>query len=149
MRYLSPEWFAAAQAAIDSDGQLRERSAGLRLTIEQTVTGGPEQAVTEGPGPPGPSPRPGSAGEVIRWHVVLDHGSARLVLGPAPRADLRFRASYAVAAAIARGDLAAPIAFVRGQLTVGGDLNLLSAHQRTLAALHDVLRDVRRATSYA
>jgi hypothetical protein len=129
VQYLSSEWFAAARAAIEADEQLRELTAELGLTIEQTVIDGP-----------GDDP--------VRWHVVLDHGSAHLRVGPAPRSDLRFRASYPVARAIAQGELAAPIAFVRGDLTVGGDLSLLTTHQRTLAALDDVLREVRHATTY-
>ncbi|HEY3142998.1 MAG TPA: SCP2 sterol-binding domain-containing protein [Acidimicrobiales bacterium] len=129
MRYLSPEWFAAAAEAIQRDEQLRELCAEVDLTIEQTVTDGGEQP--------------------IRWHVVLDHGSAHLVVGPAPEADLRFRAPYPVARDIAMGELAAPIAFIRGDLRVGGDLSLLTVHNKTLAALGDVLRDVRRATSFS
>lgn len=155
MRYLSPAWFAAAQAAIESDERLRELSAGLELTMEQIVTEGPDGPVAEQSNGTGAS-RPSShvheeaaSDRTVRWHVILDHGSARLVIGPAPHPDLRFRASYDVARAIAQGELAAPIAFVRGDLTVGGDLNLLTTHQRTLAALSDVLREVRRATSFA
>jgi SCP-2 sterol transfer family len=147
VRYLSAEWFAAAQTAIEDDQQLRELSTDLELTIEQTVTGGPDDpgaadVHANGAGTSGSSARPVRP---IQWHVILDHGSARLVTGPATHADLRFRASYDVAAAIARGELAAPIAFIRGELTVGGDLNLLTTHQPIFAAVGDVLRDVRRA----
>jgi predicted lipid carrier protein YhbT len=135
VRYLSPEWFAAAQQAISQDLRMRELAAtGLELTLEQTVTGAP----------------PGIAGEegTVRWHVSLEPGQARLAVGPAPEADIRFRAPYPVARAIAQGELAAPMAFIRGELTVGGDLGLLTAHQRTLATLDDVLRDVRQATTF-
>lgn len=125
MRYLSPEWFAAAQGAIEHDEHLHELTLGLALTLEQTVTDTPD-------------------GETVRWHVVLDHGSAHLATGPAPDADLRFRAPYAVARSIAAGELAAAIAFVRGELRVGGDLNLLTTHQRALAALGDVLSGTRQ-----
>jgi SCP-2 sterol transfer family len=138
VQYLSPEWFAAAAAALENDDRLRELTADLELTIEQTVTEGPDLA--------GPPARPGA---VTQWHIVLDHGSTRLVVGPAPHADLRFRASYAVAGAIARGELPAPIAFVRGELTVGGNLNLLTTHQRALGAVNDVLHEVRDATTFA
>lgn len=130
MRYLSAEWFAAAQEAVERNARLRELSADLDVTLEQTVTSTPD-------------------GETVRWHVVFDHGRATLQPGPAPDADLRFATTYDVARAVAVGELAASIAFVRGELTIGGDLNLLITHQRTLAALDDVLHDVRAATTYA
>jgi predicted lipid carrier protein YhbT len=130
VQYLSSEWFAAAHDAVERHEQLRELSASLDITLEQTVTDTPW-------------------GETVRWRVVLDNGRAALEVGPAPDADLRFRAPYDVARAIATGELAASIAFIRGHLTIGGDLNLLVTHQRTLAALDDVLGDVRAATTYA
>lgn len=129
MRYLSPEWFGAAQRAVETDQQLHDLTAQLELTVEQTVTEGPDDT--------GPSSRP------VQWHLVFDHGSVRLAVGPAERADLRFRAPYPVAAAIACGELGAAIAFVQGDLTVGGDLRLLTAHQRVLAAVGDVLSETR------
>lgn len=126
MRYLSSEWFQAAGEAIAADAQLPEALAGVRLTVEQVVHDTPDGTV--------------------RWHLVIDDG-ARLVVGPAEHADLRFTASYATAAAIAAGELGAQHAFIQGELQVGGDLNLLPAHQRTFAAVHDVLAGVREATT--
>ena len=129
MRYLSPAWLdAAGEALADSPG-LRSAITDLALTLEQTVTGAPDGTV--------------------RWHVVLDHGDARLVRGPAERSDLRFSTSYGVASAIALGELATPMAFMAGELRVGGDLTLLTRHQRLLASLDDVLVDVRKATTFA
>ncbi|HMG40446.1 MAG TPA: SCP2 sterol-binding domain-containing protein [Acidimicrobiales bacterium] len=129
MRYLSPEWFAAASEALVDDPGLAGATAGLRLTLQQTVTD-----VPDGDG-------------VVRWCLVVEDG-VRLVPGPLDDADLRFTTNYAVAAAIATGDLGAPTAFIRGDLTVGGDLTLLTTHQRALAAVHDVLAEVRKDTVF-
>ena len=129
MRYLSREWLAAAGEALADSPGLRDAIRAVSLTLQQTVTDGPEGTV--------------------RWHVVLDHGDARLVAGPADRSDLRFETSYRVARAIARGELAAPLAFIAGDLRVGGDLTLLTAHQRLLSTIDDVLVDVRKATTFA
>jgi hypothetical protein len=129
VRYLSREWLAAAGGALADSPGLRDAIRAVSLTLQQTVTGGPEGTV--------------------RWHVVLDHGDARLVAGPADRSDLRFETSYRVARAIARGELAAPMAFIAGDLRVGGDLTLLTAHQRLLSTVDDVLVDVRKATTFA
>jgi hypothetical protein len=129
VRYLSPEWFTAANEALAADDKLRQLTADLGLVLEQTVEGGPD----------GP----------ICWHFVLDHGEVQLVAGPTWDADIRFRTNYEVAEAIAQGDLAAPQAFVDGDLSVTGDLRLLVTQLHTLAALDDALAEVRRATTFA
>ena len=128
MRYLSPEWLAAAADAIAQDAGLRRATSGITLTLEQTVTDGPEGT--------------------LRWYIVLDHGSARLVPGAAPQADLRFTTTWSAACAIARGELAAPTAFMQGSLRVGGDLRLLLGHQQKLAAIDDVLGGLRPITTF-
>ncbi len=130
MRYTSPEWIAAAGRALADDTGLKDATVDVRLTIEQVVTGGPE----------------GTA----RWHVAIDHGRVELAAGaagPHP-ADLRFTTDYATAAAVASGELAAQRAFAEGRLRVGGDLSLLTAHHRTLAALDDALASVRAETEF-
>lgn len=129
MRYLSPAWLDAAAAALADSPGLQDAIGDVSLTLEQTVTDVPDGTV--------------------RWHIVLDHGDARLVPGPAEHADLRFATTYRVARAIVVGDLAAPMAFIAGRLRIGGDLTLLTRHQRLLSALDDVLVDVRKATTFA
>ena len=136
MRYLSPAWLDAAAAALADSPGLQDTIGDVALTLEQTVT--------DVPGEPD-----GTDAGTVRWHIALDHGEARLVPGPAEHADLRFATAYRVARAIAVGDLAAPMAFIAGRLRIGGDLTLLTRHQRVLSALDDVLVDVRKATTFA
>jgi predicted lipid carrier protein YhbT len=119
----------AARRALAGHVGLKQATVEVTLTLEQAVTGGPD----------GP----------VRWHVRLDHGAVDLVEGPAPHADLRFTASYGTAAGIASGAVAAQRAFAEGRLRVGGDVSLLVAHHRTLAALDDALADLRSRTSFA
>ncbi|HEX6569048.1 MAG TPA: SCP2 sterol-binding domain-containing protein [Acidimicrobiales bacterium] len=128
MRYLSPRWIDAAREAVAADDGLAAALAGVTLTVEQTVEGGPDGTVT--------------------WHVAIDDGKVALAPGPAARPDLRFATGYATAAQIASGALAAQRAFVEGRLRVGGDLSLLMTHQRALAAVHDALVPVRAGTTY-
>ena len=128
MRYLSPEWIDAAQRALADDPALPGALAGVTLTVEQAVDGAP--------------------GGTARWHVAIDHGRVALAAGPADHADLRFTTSYDTAAQIAAGTLAAQRAFVEGRLRVGGDLALLLAHQRAVAAVDDALAGVRARTTY-
>ncbi len=62
MKYLSPEWMAAAGRALAADAVLGAALSGLDLTIEQTVTGAPDGDVT--------------------WHLTVGEGVVRLVPGP-------------------------------------------------------------------
>jgi hypothetical protein len=128
VRYLSARWIDAARQAIAADASLPAALAGVTLTVEQTVEDGPDGTVS--------------------WHIAIVDGAASLVPGPAEKPDLRFTTSYGTAARIASGALAAQLAFVEGRLRVGGDLSLLIAHQRAIAAVDDALAPVRAQTTY-
>ena len=128
MRYLGPEWMDAARQAVAADGTLPAALAGVTLTVEQVVEGGRDGTVV--------------------WHIAVRDGGVTLSPGPAGDPDLRFTADYETAAQIASGALAAQRAFVEGRLRVGGDLSLLTTHQRTLASVGDALAGIRPATTY-
>jgi SCP-2 sterol transfer family len=128
VRYLSPDWIGAAGRALAADDRLGAALAGVTLTVEQVVAGGPDGDVT--------------------WHLAIADGKVALGAGPAPRADLRLSTDYATAAQVAAGELAAQRAFVEGRLRVGGDLSLLILHPRALAAVDDALAPVRAETTY-
>ena len=128
VRYLSPAWIDAAGAAVAGDDRLGASLAGVSLVVEQTVTGGPDGDVT--------------------WALAVDDGTVAITPGPAARSDLRLTTDYATAAAVATGGLSAQRAFVEGRLRVGGDLSLLVAHQRALAAVDDALAGVRARTTH-
>ncbi len=128
MRYLSPPWIDAARHALAADDALPAALAGVTLTVEQLVDGGP--------------------GGTTRWHVAIDDGRVALTPGPADQPDLRFTTDYATATQIASGALAAQRAFVEGRLQVGGDLSLLITHQRAISAVDDALAAVRARTTY-
>ncbi len=128
MRYLSPEWLDAAGAALAADESLAVALADVTFTVEQAVDGTPDGTV--------------------RWHVTIAAGKVALTPGPAAHPDVRFTTTYPVAAAVARGEQAAQRAFIDGGLRVGGDLSLVIAHHRALAAIDDALAPVRAATTY-
>jgi hypothetical protein len=129
VRYLSPEWLAAAADAIAHDAGLQGAAADISLILEQTVTDGPDGTVS--------------------WHIVLHRGTARLVPGSAAQADLRFTTTWSTACAVALGELAAPTAFLEGRLRVGGNLTLLVGQQQKLSSIDDVLGDLRSVTTFA
>ena len=128
MRYLSPEWFDAAGAALAGEAGRAPALAGVVLTVEQTVDGTPDGTV--------------------RWHLTIADGKIALTPGPAARPDVRFTTTYPVAAAVARGEISAQRAFVEGDLRVRGDVGVVLAHGRSLAAVDDALASVRAATTY-
>ena len=128
MRYLGPEWMDAARRAVAADGTLPAALAGITVTVEQVVEGGRDGTVV--------------------WHIDVRDGEVTLAPGPAGDPDLRFTADYETAAQIASGALAAQRAFVEGRLRVGGDLSLLTTHQRALASVGDALAGIRPATTY-
>jgi putative sterol carrier protein len=128
VRYLSPEWIEAVSAAAAACDDLRTATSGVRLTVQQRVTGGP--------------------GGDVAYHVVVDDGAVAVLPGEAPAADVTFQQDHATATAIARGELAAQAAFMTGRLRVGGDVQLLMRHRDTLAGLDDALVGVRAATEY-
>jgi hypothetical protein len=117
---------AAAGRALANDDDLRAATSELTLTIEQVVTGAP--------GVPD--------GGTVRWQVTIDHGRVALVDRPAGAAD------HPTAVQIASGELAAQRAFVEGRLRVGGDLSLLTRHQRVFATIDDTLAKVRTETTF-
>jgi hypothetical protein len=140
VRYLGPEWMAAARRAVAVVDRLGDAAAGIRLTIEHVATDVPTWPWTRGAA--------GPLDGTIRWHVTIEGGRVQLAEGPAPQPDLRFTADYATAAAIARGELSAQRAFAEGRLRVGGDLSLLVRHQRALATVDDAMAWVRAETTY-
>jgi putative sterol carrier protein len=127
-RFASPEWIAELDRAVAADPALRRASAGVSLVVQQRVTDGPD----------------GDAS----WHVVVDHGDARVVAGEAPQADVTFSQSYDTAAAIGRGELSAQTAFMIGKLRVGGNVELLMTHQATFDGVEDLFEAVRAGTEY-
>jgi hypothetical protein len=129
VRYLSDAWFDAARRAVAGDDELQAAMAGMALTIEQVVTGGP--------------------GGTVRWHLSLGDSGVAITEGPAAAPDIRFTTDYATASDIAAGRLSAQHAFAEGRLKVGGDLSALIRHQRAFAALDDALAGVRAETAFA
>jgi putative sterol carrier protein len=126
VRFLSPEWIAALDAAA------REATApaGVRLTIQQIVTGGED--------PEGD----------VRYHLVLDEGRLQVFPGQAPTADVTLVQTREVAAALSRGELNAQQALEAGRLKLRGDIGHLAREGKALGAMDDVFAAVRADTSY-
>lgn len=127
-RYLSPEWFEEINAAAAAVADLSDATAGLRLVIQQVVTDGPD-------------------GDV-RYAVRLEQGRVTVVPGEAADADVTVTEDHATATAVARGELAAPAAFMTGRIRVTGDTTVLLDAQPALYRLDAVFAGVRERTTY-
>jgi putative sterol carrier protein len=124
VRFLTPEWIAALDAAA------REAAvpAGVRLTIQQIVTD--------------------DGHDDVRYHLVLDDGRLRVHPGEAQAADVTLVQDREVAAAFSRGELNAQQALEAGRLKLRGDIGHLAREGKALTAVEDVFAAVRAATSY-
>lgn len=128
-RFLSDAWLEELGAAARASSVLQEAAVGLGIVIEQVITG--------------------ATGGEVRYHWVLDDGAVAVVVGPAPgAADITLTTDWATAVALASGDVGAQDAFLAGRLRLGGDIALLVRAGGAMAAVEDVARAVREATTY-
>ena len=116
---LSDAWIAALDNAAAEHLGLQEAAAAMALVLEYSTSGGPS------------------------WHVVFDHGSVRVVAGPADHPDLRFATDPATARALAAGTLDPLRAVIDGDLTLVGDPRLLVEHRAIFDDLGDVFAIAR------
>lgn len=132
-RYLSQAWFDEVNEVARSSQELREATAGTRLTVQQVVTDGPD-------------------GEVRYW-LSVDDGSVEVHVGELGaaegEADATVSQTYETAAAVSRGELRTEEAFLAGHIRLRGNIPLLLTHQATLNSLGQAFAQVRRHTEYA
>jgi putative sterol carrier protein len=128
VRYLSDEWMQRAGDALAGDASLAEATAEVDLSVAYEVTGGPE----------------GKRAYTVR----LQHGAVSLEPAAADGADVTFALEYPTAAAIARGELSVPTAFMRGDLKLAGDVAVLVRDAAALEGIGDALAGLRSDTEY-
>ena len=88
------------------------------------------------------------AGGDVPYVIAIADGRVRVRSGRAERSDVSFTQDRATAAAIARGELSAQVAFLDGRLRLGGDLRAVLARAGDLAALDDAFAATRAATEW-
>jgi putative sterol carrier protein len=88
-------------------------------------------------------PRPPTA-----YAVAIEGGAVTVTPGRADAPDLTLTQDRATAAAIARGELSAQVAFMAGRLRIGGDLRAVLEQAGALATMADVFATVRHDTSW-
>ena len=126
--YLSPEWIASLDHVASNHQGLDALVGSVQLVIQQEVSEGPD-------------------GDAL-WHVDIGGGKVRVLPGRATAPDVTFRQDYETAVSIGNGELSAQTAFMKGRLTVSGDVTKLMDHQETFASLDDVFAQIRADTTY-
>ncbi len=102
VKFLSAEWAAAVEQAMNSSPDFTSAAAGNNARLQQIVTDSPE-------------------GEDTRYYFILDGESAQLGLGELVDPDATITQSYATAVAINKRELPIVGAFMQGQLKVTGN----------------------------
>lgn len=135
VRFLSPEWLERVAEALRDKDEVRQATRGLRFTLRQVVTGGPE-------------------GDVVYRMEIVD-GAVHVLPGPGEAAgggpggaDVALIEDYETAVAVSRGEITPAEAFATGRLKVDGQVALLVDHQEVFARLGSLLEPVRAETEY-
>jgi putative sterol carrier protein len=87
-------------------------------------------------------------GRETAYTIRILGGHASVTAGRVDDADVTFTQDRATAAAIARGELSAQVAFMAGRLRVGGDLHEVMDRNQKLVDLGDLFAPARADTSW-
>ena len=127
IRFLSPEWLAALDAAAAGNESLGRSVADTDLIVRQVVLGGPDGDVT--------------------YYLRLVGGTAG-VTTDGDGADIDVVQDYDTAAAISRGELAPAAAFAAGRIKLGGSVGRLIRNGGVATGLGDLFGALRASTTY-
>ncbi|MGH3261099.1 MAG: SCP2 sterol-binding domain-containing protein [Trebonia sp.] len=119
VKYLSPEWIDAYNAAVAADDAVGRALKGKSAVIQMVVDGG-------------------AAGEVRYWLRIGD-GTASAVLGDAEGAEVTVRQSYDTSAQVNRGELDGAKAFTQGKVNITGKMMKMMQLRGPLAQLQKAL----------
>lgn len=103
VQFLSEEYVAAAQEALDEHEGFQEAIAGKELAVHFHVTDTP-------------------GGDDIDYHVTVADDAAQVGMGGLDEPDVKFTNSYETAVGISTGELNTQMAFMTGKVKVSGDM---------------------------
>ena len=89
-----------------------------------------------------------SGGAEFAYAVRVRHGRVSVERGRHDDADVVFHQDRDTAAAIAQGRLSAQVAFLAGDLRIGGDIQALVERARLLTGVEDIFAAARAETSW-
>jgi len=119
VKYLSPEWIDAYNAAVAADEAVRKALRGKNGVMQMVVTDAP-------------------GGEIRYWLRVGD-GTASAGLGDAADAEVTVSQSYETSAQVNRGELDGAKAFTQGKVKIAGKMMKMMALRGPLAEVQKAL----------
>ena len=119
VKYLSPEWIDAYNAAVAADDGVRKALKGKSAVIQMVVADGP-------------------AGEV-RYSLRIGDGTAAASLGDAGDAEVTIRQSYETSAQVNKGELDGAKAFTQGKVKITGKMIKMMQLRGPLAEVQKAL----------
>jgi putative sterol carrier protein len=122
VKYLSPEWIDAYNAAMAADDAVRKALKGKSAVIQMVVADAP-------------------AGEV-HYSLRIGDGTASASLGDADDAEVTIRQSYETSAQVNRGELDGAKAFTQGKVKISGKMMKMMQLQRPLAEVQKALNAI-------
>jgi putative sterol carrier protein len=121
VKFLTDEWAAAAQQALDAD-EAFTAAIGKNAARLQQVVNTPE-------------------GEK-KYSFVLADGRVAVAMGEIEKPDAVITQDYATAEAISKNEMSGVAAYMSGKLRVNGDLMKLMTLQGVLTQLPNALKDL-------
>jgi putative sterol carrier protein len=122
VKYLSPEWIDAYNAAVSADDAVRKALKGKSAVIQMVVADAP-------------------AGEV-HYSLRIGDGTAAVSLGDAADAEVTIRQSYETSAQVNRGELDGAKAFTQGKVKITGKMIKMMQLQKPLAEVQKALNTI-------
>ena len=122
VKYLSPEWVDAYNAAVAADDAVRKALKGKSAVIQMVVADAPD-------------------GEV-RYSLRIGDGTASVSLGDADDAEVTIRQSYETSAQVNKGELDGAKAFTQGKVKITGKMIKMMQLRGPLAEVQKALTTI-------
>ena len=122
VKYLSPEWIDAYNAAMAADDAVRKALKGKSAVIQMVVAEAP-------------------AGEV-HYSLRIGDGTASVSLGDAADAEVTISQSYETSAQVNRGELDGAKAFTQGKVKITGKMMKMMQLRGPLAEVQKALNTI-------
>ncbi len=130
MKFLTQEWFDAAQEAIDASVDVKAATAGTTMRIQQLVTDAP------------------GVGELSHF-MHIDNGSVKVGLGMIDAPDITLSTDYETASALNRGDLNPMTAMAGNRVRIiDGNIMSVIQNQKAVQALSETYESLDERTDY-